>query len=277
MNAKRLNEIETDTMLILLSPAKTLDMETPARLANPSQPGFMDDSAALVTSLKRYSKNKLGELMSISEALAELNATRFKTWEPPFDVDNARPAIQAFRGDVYVGLDADTLKKSDLQFAQEHLRILSGLYGVLKPLDLIQAYRLEMGTALKTRRGKNLYEFWGDRITLHLNEELNEMKTGVVVNLASNEYFKSVQPKQLVAPLVSPVFKDEKNGNYKIISFFAKKARGAMARHLIQGRAKNIEAVHEFTALGYEYAPEVSSAGQPVFLRSEKAALPYLA
>lgn len=252
-------------------------METPARLPEFSQPGFMDESSKLVTSLKRYSKKKLGDLMSISEPLAELNVDRYKTWQPPFDADNARPAIQAFRGDVYVGLDADTLKKRDLQFAQDHLRILSGLYGVLRPLDLMQAYRLEMGTSLKTRRGKNLYEFWGDRITDHLNEELSEMKKGAVVNLASNEYFKSVRPKQLVAPLVSPIFKDEKNGQYKVISFFAKKARGSMARYLIQERAKDVAAVNDFGELGYKYSPKESSAGQPVFLRSEKAALPYLA
>jgi len=264
-------------MLILLSPAKTLDMETPARLPEFSQPEFMDESAKLVTSLKRYSRKKLGDLMSISETLAEVNADRFKNWQPPFDADNARPAIQAFRGDVYVGLDADTLKKRDLQFAQEHLRILSGLYGVLRPLDLMQAYRLEMGTSLKTRRGKNLYEFWGERITDHLNEELATMKNGAVINLASNEYFKSVRPKQLSAPLVSPVFKDEKNGQYKVISFFAKKARGSMARYLIQQRAKDVSAVEEFGELGYQYSPKDSSAGQPVFLRSEKAALPYLA
>lgn len=264
-------------MLILLSPAKTLDMESPARVAEPTQPGFMEDSSRLVTSLRQYHKRKLGDLMKISEPLAELNVERFKAWQTPFDIDNARPAIQAFRGDVYVGLDADSLKKRDLEFAQKHLRILSGLYGVLKPLDLIQAYRLEMGTALKTRRGKNLYEFWGDRITESLNDELGVMKQPTVVNLASNEYFKSVKPKQLSAPLITPIFKDEKNGSYKIISFFAKKARGAMARHLIQSRAKDIEAVESFSSLGYRLDAKSSSVGQLVFLRSEKAAQPYLA
>jgi cytoplasmic iron level regulating protein YaaA (DUF328/UPF0246 family) len=264
-------------MLILLSPAKTLDMKSPARIAEPSQPGFMEESDKLVTSLRQYRKRELGDLMKISESLAELNVERFQAWQPPFDMNNARPAIQAFRGDVYVGLDADSLKSRDLEFAQKHLRILSGLYGVLKPLDLIQAYRLEMGTALKTRRGKNLYEFWGERITQSLNDELGVMKQPAVVNLASNEYFKSVKPKQLAAPLVTPVFKDEKNGNYKIISFFAKKARGAMARHLILSRAKDMAAVEAFDGLGYRLDPEESSAGQLVFLRSEKAAQPYLA
>jgi len=264
-------------MLILLSPAKTLDMETPARFSDLSQPSFLEDSTSLVKSLRRYRKAKLGELMNISQPLAQLNVERFQTWDPPFDADNARPAFQAFRGDVYTGLDADTLNKRDLQFAQKHLRILSGLYGVLKPLDLIQAYRLEMGTSLKTRKGKNLYDFWGSRITDSLNSELAGFKLPTVVNLASNEYFKSVKAQQLTAPLVSPVFKDEKNGQYKIISFFAKKARGAMARHLIQTRAKDVSAVTQFADLGYTYSQADSSEGQPVFLRSERAAQPYLA
>ncbi|MDB4223577.1 peroxide stress protein YaaA [Granulosicoccus sp.] len=264
-------------MLILLSPAKTLDMESPGRVAEPSLPGFMDESSKLVTSLRQYRKGKLGDLMKISEPLAKLNVERFQAWKPPFDNDNARPAIQAFRGDVYTGLDADTLKTRDLEFAQKHLRILSGLYGVLKPLDLIQAYRLEMGTSLKTRRGKNLYDFWGERITQSLNHELGGMKNPAVVNLASNEYFKSVKPKQLAAPLITPVFKDEKNGEYKIISFFAKKARGAMARHLILSRANDTAAIEEFDGLGYRLDPRESSEEQLVFRRSEKAAQPYLA
>jgi len=264
-------------MLILLSPAKTLDMESPVRVAGPTQPDFMEESGKLVTSLRQYRKGKLSDLMKISEPLAELNVERFKAWQPPFNADNSRPAIQAFRGDVYVGLDADSLKKRDLEFAQKHLRILSGLYGVLKPLDLIQAYRLEMGTSLKTRRGKNLYDFWGEQITRYLNEELDAMKQPIVINLASNEYFKSVKKNQLAAPLITPVFKDEKNGNYKIISFFAKKARGAMARHLILSRAKDFAAVKAFDGLGYRLDAKESSEGQLVFLRSEKAAQPYLA
>jgi len=276
-------------MLILLSPAKTLDLETPSRIAYPTQPGFMDDSARLVGTLRRYKKGKLGKLMNISEALAELNVDRFESWAPPFDEKNARPAIQAFRGDVYIGLDADTLGKSDLKYAQQHLRILSGLYGVLKPFDLMQAYRLEMGTALKTRRGKNLYDFWGDRLTNHLNEEAaglaanqaanlaDGLADAPVVNLASNEYFKSVRTNKLASPLVSPIFRDQKNGDYKIISFFAKKARGAMARHLIQRRAKGIDDVLDFKGLGYRYNAKASSERQPVFLRTERAAQPYLA
>jgi len=264
-------------MLILLSPAKTLDMQTPSRFADSTLPGFMDESEKLVKTLRRYPKRKLGELMNISDSLAELNAQRFNEWQSEFDADNSRPAIQAFRGDVYVGLDADSLGKRDLNYAQKHLRILSGLYGVLKPLDLMQAYRLEMGTSLKTRRGKSLYDFWGDSITEHLNAELALQKQQLVVNLASNEYFKSVNKKKLDGSLLSPVFKDEKNGQYKIISFFAKKARGAMARYLIQQRASTGNAVLGFDALGYRYDDEQSLEGQPVFLRSEKAAQPYLA
>ena len=264
-------------MLILLSPAKTLDMQTPSRVTDPTLPGFMNESEKLVKTLRRYPKRKLGDLMNISESLAELNAKRFTQWQSEFDTENARPAIQAFRGDVYVGLDADTLGKRDLNFAQKNLRILSGLYGVLKPLDLMQAYRLEMGTSLKTRHGKSLYEFWGDRITEHLNDELALQKQPLVVNLASNEYFKSVNTKKLQGTLLSPVFKDEKNGQYKIISFFAKKARGAMARYLIQQRASTSNEVLDFDALGYRYDKAQSLEGQPVFLRSEKAAQPYLA
>jgi len=264
-------------MLILISPAKTLDMDTPARFSGLTTPQFAAESTELVKSLRRYPKKKLAELMSISENLADVNATRFKQWQTDAQSDTARPAIQAFRGDVYIGLDADTLGKRDIAYAQKHLRILSGLYGVLRPLDLMQAYRLEMGTSLPTRRGKSLYDFWGDSITAHLNDELDGFKQPSVVNLASNEYFKSVRKNQLSSRLVSPVFRDEKNGQYKVISFFAKKARGAMARYLIQQRAKSADDVPEFTELGYQYSESESSEGQPVFLRSEAAAKPYLA
>lgn len=252
-------------------------MQTPSKVAEPSLPGFMDDSEKLVKTLRRYRKKKLGDLMNISESLAELNTQRFDEWQIQSTEKNARPAIQAFRGDVYVGLDADTLGKRDLNYAQKHLRILSGLYGVLKPLDLMQAYRLEMGTSLKTRRGKTLYDFWGDSITEYLNEELEGQKQALVINLASNEYFKAVKKNKLTGTLASPVFKDEKNGKYKVISFFAKKARGAMARHLIEQRASSIDDVLAFDSLGYSYVESESVAGQPVFFRSEKAAQPYLA
>lgn len=235
-------------------------------------PIFLDQSAQLIDRLRKYRKGRLGKLMKISDALAELNVSRNLEWNASFTVDNARPTIQAFRGDVYIGLDADSMTKRDLVFAQKHLRILSGLYGILRPLDLMQAYRLEMGTSLKTRRGGSLYEFWGDQLTDSLNSELVNDKQPVVVNLASNEYFKSVNHRKLNATLISPVFKDEKNGTYKIISFFAKKARGAMARYLVDERSKVAKSINGFDQLGYRYSAADSSTGKPVFLRTEKAA-----
>jgi len=259
-------------MLTLLSPAKTLDMDTPSRVQTTTQPQMLEQSAGLVKTLRGYSKVRLGKLMKISPALADVNKARYQSWQLPFDQANARPSIQAFRGDVYIGLDADTLNGHDLRFAQNHLRILSGLYGVLRPLDLMQAYRLEMGTSLKTSRGSNLYSFWGDTITESLNADIANKRHKAVVNLASNEYFSAVKPGHLTAPLVSPVFLDEKNGEYKIISFFAKKARGAMARHLIQGRAKRLTDLAGFNGLGYAYAKGQSTDERPVFTRSAKAA-----
>ncbi|MCL4142568.1 UNVERIFIED_CONTAM: hypothetical protein GTU68_058597 [Idotea baltica] len=209
--------------------------------------------------------------MSLSENLSELNVERFQSWELPFPEGVARPSIQAFRGDVYLGLDADTMSLADIKRAQKHIRILSGLYGVLKPLDMMLPYRLEMGTALKTRRGKNLYEFWGTRITDSLNEELQDFKTPLVVNLASNEYFKSVKKPLLQAPLIEPVFKDEKESGYKVISFFAKKARGAMARYLVENKAMRADDLQDFNGLGYKYNQKESLEGRPYFLRRRKS------
>ena len=257
-------------MIILLSPAKTLDTETPSRVKNATQPEFLARSEELVGTLKTYSPKKLGKLMSISDNLAKTNAERYGEWSTPFDTNNARPAIQMFRGDVYTGLDADTLGRGDLSYAQKHLRILSGLYGVLRPLDLIQAYRLEMGTALKTPRASSLYDYWGDDLTDALNEELANKRKPLVVNLASVEYFSAIKPKSLNATLVSPVFQDEKNGQYKIVSFFAKKARGSMARYLIQNRCKRIEDLEQFNLDGYRFSKSESSEERPVFRRSAK-------
>lgn len=262
-------------MLVLLSPAKTLDNETPSRTKKVSMPQFLDESEQLVGVLRKYNSKKLSSLMSISDKLAELNVDRFKTWQADYDIDSARPSIQAFRGDVYIGLDADTMSMGDIQFAQKQLRILSGLYGVLKPLDLMLPYRLEMGTSLKTTRGRNLYEFWGDQITQSLNAELAKHSDQSIVNLASNEYFKSVNKKVLQGNLISPVFKDEKNGDYKVISFFAKKARGAMARYLIDERCATADAVKAFNSIGYRYSKKASTDEQPVFLRTEKVAMKY--
>ncbi len=238
-------------------------------------PQFLDESEKLVGVLKKYNSKKLSSLMSISDKLADLNVDRFKSWEADYDLNSARPSIQAFRGDVYIGLDADTMSMADIQFAQKQLRILSGLYGILKPLDLMLPYRLEMGTSLKTTRGRNLYDFWGDQITQSLNVELVKHTDQSIVNLASNEYFKSVNKKVLDGKLISPVFKDEKKGEYKVISFFAKKARGAMARYLIDERCESADALYDFNSLGYRYNKKASSDGQPVFLRTEKVAMKY--
>ena len=240
-------------------------------------PQFLEESEKLVGVLKKYNSKKLSSLMSISDKLADLNVDRFKTWEADYDISSARPSFQAFRGDVYIGLDADTMSMGDIQFAQKQIRILSGLYGILKPLDLMLPYRLEMGTSLKTTRGRNLYEFWGDQITQSLNVELANHRDQSIVNLASNEYFKSVNKKVLEGKLISPVFKDEKNGDYKVISFFAKKARGAMARYLIDERSESADALNDFNVLGYRYNKKASSNEQPVFLRTEKVAMKYSA
>ncbi len=259
-------------MLILLSPAKTLDFDTAPRTKQLTTPAFLDESEKLVDTLKKYKPKRLGKLMNISDALAELNVERFQTWQTPFPEGESRPTIQAFRGDVYLGLDADTMSLADIKRAQKHIRILSGLYGVLKPLDSMLPYRLEMGTSLKTRRGKNLYEFWGTRITDSLNEDLKNFEAPLVVNLASNEYFKSVKKSLLDAPLIEPVFKDEKESGYKVISFFAKKARGSMARYLVENKCSTADDVLRFTGLGYKYSKKESSEARPVFLRTAKAA-----
>jgi cytoplasmic iron level regulating protein YaaA (DUF328/UPF0246 family) len=264
-------------MLTLLSPAKTLDLETPARTASTTEPVFLEDAQALVKTASRLSAPKLAALMKLSDSLATLNRDRFREWELKHTGDAVRPAIQAFRGDVYVGLDADTLDDDDLAFAQNHLRILSGLYGVLKPLDVMRAYRLEMGTRLATRRGKSLYDFWGDRVAKALDEEADAMGSATIVNLASNEYFSVISKPGVASEVISPVFHDEKNGEYKIISFFAKRARGALARYLITERAKTPEALKDFNGLGYRYSKRESTENAPVFRRSEKAAQPYLA
>lgn len=264
-------------MLILLSPAKTLDLDTPSRTSRVTQPVFLDEAASLASTARRLSAPKLRELMKLSDSLATLNRDRFKAWQPEHNGDDVRPAIQAFRGDVYVGLDADTLDDDDLAFAQERLRILSGLYGVLKPLDLMRAYRLEMGTRLATRRGKSLYDFWGDRVAKALDAEAESLGATPIVNLASNEYFGVVEKPGLATPVVSPVFLDEKNGDYKIISFFAKRARGALARYLVTERAESANALEGFKGLGYRYSKRDSSPEAPVYRRSEKAAKPFLA
>jgi len=257
-------------MLIIISPAKTLDFETSPKVPTFTIPDFLDDSAELIDELRSYEPYRLGDLMGISLKLADLNSNRYHSWSLPFNADNAKQSVLAFKGDVYTGLDADNLSTDDLQFAQAHLRILSGLYGVLKPLDLMQPYRLEMGTKLKTRRGKDLYDFWDDRINKILNVELAGQDSPVLVNLASNEYFKSVKPEKLNARIITPTFKEERNGDYKFISFTAKKARGLMSRYIIRNRLSDPEELRGFDLEGYRYNAELSEVDRPVFTRKKR-------
>ncbi len=254
-------------MLMLVSPAKTLDYESALPTDDFSQPDFLVDAQELIDQIKELAPKEVANLMGLSDKLAHLNTTRFQHWQQPFTLDNARPAIYAFKGDVYTGLDAYALSKSDMKFAQQHLRMLSGLYGLLKPLDLMQAYRLEMGTKYPNLRGKNLYEFWGDIITDKLNQQLNDKD--VLLNLASNEYFKAVNKKILKAQIITPVFKDQKNGQYKIISFYAKKARGMMAAYVIRNRIKKVEDIKKFDVAGYSFSEELSKSKEWVFIRDE--------
>ncbi len=256
-------------MLFLLSPAKKLDYDSPVATATHTQPLFTKRSAELIKVLKTKSADDIAALMKLSPALSELNVKRYAEWKPKFDQKNSRQAVLAFNGDVYEGLDATSLTESQLNWAQEHVAILSGLYGVLRPLDLMQPYRLEMGTKLQTRAGKNLYEFWGSDIANYLNERLNDEKSRIVVNLASEEYFKSVDLKALDARVVQCVFQDYKNGVYKIISFNAKRARGLMARFAIETKAKTPAALKKFNAEGYAFAQEESTEDKLVFRRKE--------
>lgn len=256
-------------MLIVLSPAKTLDYESPLPTRKHSLPEMVDESKTLVGVLANKSPTEIGKLMSLSENLAELNFDRFQDWSTSFDTDNSRPAVLAFKGDVYMGMDVSRYSERDFTHAQKTIRILSGLHGMLRPLDLMQPYRLEMGTELSNPRGKNLYQFWGDRVTDRLNADLADRGSNLLVNLASKEYFGVVQPDRLDARIVSPVFLDEKNGNYKIISFFAKKARGSMASWLVLNRAKSAKSITEFDGMGYHYDPDRSSASEPTFIRSQ--------
>ena len=254
-------------MLFLLSPAKRLDFDSALPTSLHTQPLFTKQSAQLIKTLRKRSANEIAELMTLSPALATLNADRYRSWKPTFTQDNSRPAIFAFNGDVYEGLQAATLAERDLQWAQDHLVILSGLYGALRPLDLIQPYRLEMGTRLENPRGNTLYAFWWGTISPYLNERLQADKAPIVVNLASEEYFKAVAPATLKARVVQCVFQDGKAGVYKVVSFHAKRARGLMARFAIERRITKPEGLMKFDAEGYGYAPEVSTNGKLVFRR----------
>jgi len=259
-------------VLILLSPAKTLDFDTPPVIPDHSLPGFIDQSARLIAALRKLRPATLGKLMDISPALAELNVARYQAWTPVFTPLNAKQAVLAFNGDVYDGLQAPQLSAEELAYTQDHLRILSGLYGVLRPLDLIQPYRLEMGTRLATGEKPDLYAYWGDTVTRELNGLLATRERPVVLNLASQEYFRVVQAAKLKAPVITPVFEDWKSGKYKIISFFAKRARGLMARFALVNRLDRVEQLKDFAGGGYAFAPEVSGERNWVFRRRVGAA-----
>ncbi len=256
-------------MLVVISPAKTLDYESAPTTRKATQPALLDKSSLLVDDARKLSPEDIGKLMGISEKLAALNHERFMNWGQPFDLDNAKQSLLAFKGDVYTGLEAETLDSAQLNFAQKHLRILSGLYGVLRPLDLMQPYRLEMGLKFANSGGKNLYEFWGSEITEALNKQLKSLKSEVLVNLASNEYFKAVHPKSLNAEVITPVFKDLKNGKYRVISFFAKKARGQMARYAIEKGIEDPAGLKRFRVGGYRYNKAESTAREWIFTRDE--------
>lgn len=257
-------------MLTVLSPAKTLDFDTPPVTSTATQPKMLEHSQILVDQLRGMSARRISSLMSISDKLGELNRARFRSWAPPFTKSNAKQAVLAFKGDVYRGLDAETFSAEDFRFAQKHIRILSGLYGVLRPLDLIQPYRLEMGTKLKNERGSSLYHFWGDDITTDLNKQLRALKSKTLVNLASAEYFNSVNPSLLKADVVTPTFLDLKNGKYKMISFYAKKARGLMASWIVRNRVEDPKQLRKFKVAGYRHSAELSESDKPAYVRDER-------
>lgn len=254
-------------MFMLISPAKTLDFETPPGVSTCSQPAFQKEALALIEILRQFSPAELASLMKLSDALATLNVTRYQEWSLPFTIDNSKQAVLSFAGDVYEGLDAPSLSAADLEWAQDHLGILSGLYGLLKPLDLIQAYRLEMGTRLENSRGKDLYAWWGDTLQKAVEKAAKATKSGMVVNLASEEYFKAVKAKGLRLPVIQPVFEDWKGEGYKVISFYAKRARGLMVRYAIQHRIDKPEQLKKFDVEGYCYTPEASNETNWIFRR----------
>ena len=252
-------------MLIFLSPAKSLDFDTPATVDRYTEPAYLERSATLIRQLRLLSPADIAGLMDLSDALSLLNFHRYADWSLPFTPENAKQAVLAFDGDVYDGLGAKNLSAADLDFAQTQVRILSGLYGILKPLDLMQPYRLEMGTRFHNEAGKDLYAFWGDTLLDAINAELAEMPRPVAVNLASEEYFKAARARKIQGTVIQPVFEDWKGGRYKIISFYAKKARGLMTRYAILNRLSDPEGLKNFDLEGYAYAPDVSDATSWVF------------
>ncbi|QJD60435.1 peroxide stress protein YaaA [Pseudomonas sp. gcc21] len=257
-------------MLMVISPAKTLDYETPPTTKRHALPRHLEHSKELIDILQDKSVQDIAKLMKLSDKLAALNVARYGSWSEKFTKENSKQALLAFKGDVYTGLAAEDFSEADFDFAQKHLRMLSGLYGLLRPLDLMQPYRLEMGTKLANPRGKDLYAFWGERISESLNKDLAEQGDDIVLNLASQEYFGAVKPRALKARVIDTIFKDRKNGEYKIISFYAKKARGLMARYVIKERVTDPEGLKDFDLDGYRFDPASSSPDNLVFLREEQ-------
>lgn len=256
-------------MLTVISPAKTLDYESPALTSEFTQPAHLHQSRKLIRRLRQISSSDLSTLMGVSSNIAELNHQRFRRWKTPFRLDNAKQALFAFKGDVYIGLDAKTMSQKNIAYAQDHLRMLSGLYGILRPLDLMQPYRLEMGTRLDTDQGHNLYQFWDTRLTRALNAEMKAIGSDVLVNLASIEYFKSINPKSIKGRVVTPVFKDYTDGKYQVIGFFAKKARGSMTRYIIDNEIDQADKVKQFDLEGYTYNSSFSTDQEWVFMRKQ--------
>ena len=254
-------------MLIVVSPAKKLDYETPAKAKKSTLPAFLDQSQLLIDTLRQYSAIDLAELMKLSMNLAELNFERYREWRQAVSPETGKQCVLAFKGDVYQGLDAESFSTRDLDYAQKHLRILSGLYGLLRPLDLMRPYRLEMGTKLPNDRGANLYAFWGSTITEGINQQLKAQGDDVLINLASNEYFKAVKPKQVAGRIITPQFKEKKNGQYKMIGVFAKKARGLLSRYVLLNRLSDAEDIKSFDVDDYAFNPSLSSGDNWVFTR----------
>lgn len=252
-------------MIVVISPAKKLDFETPSPIEKSTQPGHLEKSNQLITELRRCDAKKISSLMDLSESLTKLNMKRYQDFQTPFTLKNAKQAIFAFKGDTYVGLDASSLTEKQIEYAQEKLRILSGLYGLISPLDLIQPYRLEMGTNFSCADSKNLYEFWRDTITQELNDLLKKKKT--LINCASNEYFKAIDTKKIEATIITPAFKEHKNGDFKIVSFYAKKARGMMARYILKNKIEDPQDLISFDLDGYKYNKKLSTEHEPVFTR----------
>ena len=260
-------------MLIIISPAKKLDFDSLPQTDDFTMPGCLEDSSELIETLREYSAKELEKLMHLSSNLAQLNHDRYHDWSLPFNPQNAKQSILTFKGDVYAGMNIESFSDHDLKLTQAHLRILSGLYGLLRPLDLMQPYRLEMGTRLKNGRGKNLYEFWGSRITDLLNKQLEDLGSETLINLASNEYFKAVKGKEVKGKIITPVFKEKKDDAYKIIGIYAKKARGMMSAFILKNKLDKVEQIKDFKEAGYVYNPELSSDIDWVFTRKQKTTI----